>query len=187
MAEAENELVLLTTMGWACRTLGVPPARVWRLVEQGHLSQPKRQGSVLLFSEEEVFALKGNLPKRKKESKETSECSGELFSKLFTHFRNKLSLQDIVILEKLSPETVRKAHIEYEAGFRNPLPTDILDIQEKAKLEVLARRERIRNTELEIAQERSRSREQLSLMQTERKRSENHSNNLRAITGGKTK
>jgi len=177
--DVESTLEVLPTLGWVTRTLGVTSARVWTLVEAGKLSQPARKNSDLLFVEDEVLALVGKIQTNGRKKKRDE---GELYSCLFAHFVAKTPFHEIVIQEKVSPETVREAHKEYVAGYNNPSQGS-LDTKTRATLEVLARRERIKAIELETVEVRGRNRENITNSKSSAIRAKTHEKTLELITG----
>lgn len=177
---SSDELELLTNMAWACRVLGIKPARVWALVTSGELGQPARKGTELLFSESEVLALVGKVAPivRKKRRDE-----GELYACLFSHFESKTPFAQIVVKEKISPEVVRKAHEEYRAGFSSASPA--MGRETRDKLEILTRKERIKTLELETVQERNRMKERSSSRTSDLAMAKAHQKTLELIKGSK--
>jgi hypothetical protein len=162
-------------MGWACRTLGVSAARVRSLVVQGALTPPVKRGSEFLFNEEEVLSLVGKVSLRKK-----SRDEGELYACLFTHFESKTPFARIVVLEKVSPDTVRAAHAEYLAGFSS---LQAPDRKLRGQLEVLARKERLKALDLQIAETRGQNRQRSSTSKAEAISSLAHERTMRLIMG----
>lgn len=171
------ELAILPTMGWVCRTLGVSEARVWSLVKGGKLKTPTRKGTDLVFDEDEVTALAGNVSTitRKKRRDE-----GELYAVLFEHFTRKTPFARIVIEEKVSPETVRKAYEEFLSGFMAP-QAPAIDKDLRAKLEVLSRKERIKVLEVELAEARGRNRDHISSVRAEAEKAKAHERVIKTI------
>ena len=189
MGETENPeeptLEILPTMGWVCRTLHVSQARVWSLVQRGKLSHPTNEKGELVFVESEVLSLQGKIDKIETPTRKKKRDEGELYSVLFAHFEAKTPFPKIVIQEKVSPETVRLAHKEYLLGFESKVDNGILSARTRAELEILARKERIKQTELEIVETRARSRESIAAVKSQAARAKSHENTLAAITGAR--
>jgi hypothetical protein len=181
MTTDEPELEILPTMGWVCRTLGISPARVWRLTEQGKLTQPVRKDSELLFSENEVLSLVGKLEKF---SRKRARDDGELYAVLFAHFQAKTPFAQVVISEKVSPETVRMAHKEYLAGYATE-NRDTLDAKTRAQIQILERRESIRRIELETVEVRARKNERVAETKASVQRAKEHRETMANIVGRK--
>jgi hypothetical protein len=175
-----SELEILATMGWVTRTLDVSATKVWSLVEQGKLSHPTKRNHELIFIEDEVLSLVGKIHVIRRVSKRNE---GELYSCLFSHFEQKTPFARIVILEKISPDTVRSAYKEYVAGFTVQAEVSPMDTRTRAELEILARRERIRQTELEIVETRARSRETTTSAKVSAEKAKAHEKALESIMG----
>jgi hypothetical protein len=180
VADTENTLELLPTMGWVCRTLGLSPASVEGLVTRGELSAPTRKGSDLVFVEDEVLALVGKVSEKGSRGKKSKRDEGELEACLFAHFKAGLSKEDIVIRERVPSRVVNAAYAEYRAGFHSGVDNSL-----RGKLELLARKERLESIKLEQIEARGRNRDSRLGVKADLERAKVHEKTMSLIVGAK--
>jgi hypothetical protein len=135
------------------------------------------------MSSDERPENKSKRPYVRRKNKEPDQ--GALYKKAFTMIREGKELWEIVEALSVTPDFVRRAKAERDAGFNLPPIAAVLSPRERAQQAALLKKEAIEKVKLEAVETQERSKtDRIGLME-ETERAKAHARTMEAINGGR--